>query len=84
MNGVAGDGRHPDAWPNRRSPVDEHTIPPAGDPFTSGPRDDHDERPCACDGGWVTIGYMAESADDLNGEVEVFERIPCKKCRGSA
>jgi hypothetical protein len=39
--------------------VDEHTISPAGDPFYAAPHHDQDERPHACDDGWVTIGQIA-------------------------
>jgi hypothetical protein len=56
----------------------------AGDPFLAAPHDDQDERPCSCIDGWHFIGYMVESADDPDGEVEVYERIPCKKYRGWA
>jgi hypothetical protein len=38
-----------------------------------------DERPHACMGGWVFLGFEGE---DENGEhVEVTERVPCRRCR---
>jgi hypothetical protein len=39
-------------------------------------------RPCACDGGWVTVGYLVE---DENGEdVEEFAQYLCRRCAGEA
>ena len=59
--------------------MDEHTISPAGDPFTVAPHD-QDERPHACIDGWVYIGHMVESEHDLDGEVVEYVRVPCRRC----
>jgi hypothetical protein len=45
----------------------------AGDPFLVAAA----ERPCLCWFGFVYIGCMVEHED---GETEVFERVPCRKC----
>ena len=37
------------------------------------------ERPCACLGGWVFIGYMV--ADEDGEEVEVVEVLRCRRCK---
>ena len=68
--------------------MDEHTISPAGDPFTSvDQRDDTIEAhyaslergvPCSCYGGYHYIGHMVIGED--GEEVEVFEVVPCRKC----
>ena len=71
--------------------MDEHTISPAGDPFTSAPqRDDTLEAhyaslergiPCYCYGGYHYIGHMVIGED--GEEVEVFEAVPCRRCSES-
>ena len=30
----------------------------------------------------VYLGRLVESPDDLQGEVEVIEAVPCKRCNG--
>ena len=54
--------------------MDNKTISPSGDPFYAAHHDDQDERPHACYGGWVFVGY-----EDENGEErEVSYR--CRRC----
>jgi hypothetical protein len=63
--------------------VDEHTISPAGDPVYAASlgyrRDDQDEHPHGCYGGYHYIGHLVEGED--GEEVEVFEPIPCRCCQ---
>ena len=60
--------------------MDEHTISPAGDPFTVAPHD-QDERPHACNGGWVTLGQIV--VDPETGEEgEEFALYLCQRCAG--
>jgi hypothetical protein len=40
------------------------------------------EHPCCCLEGWIFLGRLVESFDDLEGEVEVIEAVPCKRCNG--
>jgi len=56
--------------------MDEVRIAPAGDPFTS----QDQEHPCACYDGWVYLGRVVESQDDLDGEVVEYEAVRCKRC----
>jgi hypothetical protein len=42
-----------------------------------------EETPHACLDGWVYIGYMVESKHDLDGEVVVYARVPCRRCADS-
>jgi hypothetical protein len=60
--------------------VDTTRIPPAGDPFHAAP-DDHDERPHACNDGWVTIGQIALDPE-TGEEVEEFALYLCRRCAG--
>jgi hypothetical protein len=55
----------------------EHTISPAGDPFYAAGREIPDH---FCYGGYVYIGRMVESNEDLDGEVEVIEAVACRRC----
>jgi hypothetical protein len=62
--------------------VDIKRIPPVGDPFTAAPHhhhDDQDERPHACNDGWITLGQLV--VDPETGE-ESDEHAPylCSKC----
>ena len=58
--------------------MDEHTISPAGDPFYTAPHHDHDERPHACNDGWVTIGQLV--ADPETGEeTEEYALYFCRR-----
>jgi hypothetical protein len=58
--------------------VDEHTISPAGDAFHAAPHD-QEERPCACNEGWVTLGQIA--LDPETGEErEEYALYLCRKC----
>jgi hypothetical protein len=44
--------------------VDTKRIPPAGDPFTSAPHHDDQDRPHACLEGWVFITYEDEHGEE--------------------
>jgi hypothetical protein len=46
-----------------------------------GPRQRREDRPCACVGGWVYIGHVVERDGE---EVEVYDRVPCRRCRAGA
>ena len=83
---------HPGTRPTETEvTVDEHTISPAGDPFTCAlQRDDTIEAhyaslergiPCRCYGGYHYIGHMVEGED--GEEVEVFEAVLCRRCSES-
>jgi hypothetical protein len=37
-------------------------------------------RPCACDAGWVTVGYLVE--DENGDEAEEFAQYLCQRCAG--
>jgi hypothetical protein len=43
-------------------------------------------RPCCCLDGWVYIGRIVdgEAEHDLDGEVEVIEAVPCRRCVSEA
>ena len=41
---------------------------------------DPDETPHACYDGWVFIGHVVESEHDLDGEIVVYDRVPCRRC----
>jgi hypothetical protein len=60
--------------------VDEHTISPAGYPFHAVPHHDHhDERPHACNNGWVSM--EVEVVDPETGEETVEEALYlCRRC----
>jgi hypothetical protein len=72
---------HLEAWPNRRHPVDEYTISPAGDPFHAAPGD-HDERPHVCNDGWVTIGQLVVDPE-TGEETEEYALYLCRRCADS-
>jgi hypothetical protein len=61
--------------------VDEHTISPAGDPFTAAPHD-QDERPHACNDGWVTLGQIVVD-EETGEETEEFALYLCQRCADS-
>jgi hypothetical protein len=61
--------------------VDEHTIPPDGDPFTAAPHHDQD-RPHVCNGGWVTIGQILIDPE-TGAELEEFALYLCRRCADS-
>jgi SWIM zinc finger len=42
------------------------------------------DHPHACLDGYIYLGQMVESAHDLAGEVEVYERLPCRRCAEQA
>jgi hypothetical protein len=58
--------------------VDEHTISPAGDPFHAAPHV-QDERPHACNDGWVTLGQIGVDPE-TGEETEEFALYPCRRC----
>jgi len=55
--------------------VDKHTISPAGDPFHAAP---HDERPHACNNGWVSM--EVEVLDPETGEETLEEALYLCRC----
>jgi hypothetical protein len=59
--------------------MDEPTISPAGDPFHAAPHDDQDQRPHACNDGWVTIGQTVIDPD-TGEETEEFALYLCRRC----
>ena len=61
--------------------MDEHTISPAGDPFTAAPHD-QDERPHACNDGWVTLGQIVVD-EETGEETEEFALYLCQRCADS-
>jgi hypothetical protein len=61
-------------------------------PYAHPSTDDHDtveahyaslERPHACIDGWVYLGRVVESQEDLDGEVVEYDRVPCRRCADS-
>jgi hypothetical protein len=62
--------------------MDEHTISPAGDPFHAAPHD-QDERPHACNNGWVSM--EVEVLDPDTGEEILEEALyRCRRCAEEA
>ena len=60
--------------------MDEHTISPAGDPFTAVP--DHHDGPHGCNSGWVSM--EVEVIDPDTGEETVEEALYlCRRCSDS-
>jgi hypothetical protein len=60
--------------------VDIKRIPPVGDPFTSAlHHDGHDERPHACNDGWITLGQIVVDPE-TGEEIEEFAPYLCRKC----
>jgi hypothetical protein len=58
--------------------VDEHTISPAGDPFTAyAPDHDQEDRPCYCYGSGVVVLSIEEDGQ----EHDVV--VPCRRCSDS-
>jgi hypothetical protein len=69
----------PEPWPTdgNGETVDEHTISPAGDPFTAakiGRVPDSEEHPHACNDGWVSMEVEAE-----DGTLEEVLYL-CRRC----
>jgi hypothetical protein len=60
--------------------MDEHTISPAGDPFHAAPHGQ--DRPHACNDGWVTIGQTVIDPD-TGEETEEFALYLCRRCTGA-
>ena len=61
--------------------MDTKRIPPAGDPFTAAPHD-QDERPHACNDGWVTIGQIVVDSE-TGEETEEYALYLCRRCTDS-
>jgi hypothetical protein len=62
----------------------KHTISPAGDPFTAAPHhDDQDERPHACNDGWVTLGQIVVDPE-TGEETEEYALYLCRRCASEA
>ena len=40
---------------------------------------DQDQRPCVCDGGWVTVGYFVID-EETGEEVEEQAQYLCRRC----
>jgi hypothetical protein len=38
------------------------------------------EEPCSCFEGYVFLGSVVESTQDLDGEVVEYRRTPCRRC----
>ena len=63
--------------------MDEHTISPAGDPFHAADRhDNQDERPYACNDGWVTLGQIVVDPE-TGEETEEHALYLCRRCSDS-
>ena len=60
--------------------MDKHTISPAGDPFHAAP--DDQERPHACNDGWVTLSQIVLDPD-TGEEVEEYALYLCRRCTDS-
>ncbi len=60
--------------------MDEHTIPPAGDPFTAAAHRAQDH-PHACNNGWITIGQLVVDPE-TGAEVEEYALYLCRRCAG--
>ena len=61
--------------------MDEHTISPAGDPFHAAADDHRDERPHACNDGWVTLGQLVVDPE-TGEETEEHALYLCRRCSG--
>jgi len=61
--------------------VDTKSIPPAGDPFHAAPHD-QDERPCACQSGWITLVQLVVD-HETGEETEEFALYLCRRCTDS-
>jgi hypothetical protein len=73
--------RHPGALTQGGKSLSEHSVDPrtrAGDPFRAAPQD-QDERPCACNDGWVTMGQIALDPE-TGEEVEEYALYLCRRC----
>ena len=59
--------------------MDEHTISPAGDPFTAGDQD----HPHCCNDGWVSMDEAV--VNEETGEEEIEHALYlCRRCKGEA
>jgi hypothetical protein len=73
--------RHPEARTKEGSSLIEHTISPAGDPFTyaGAPPDRDQDHPHACTDGYVYMTYTVFD-EEVADEVELIETLPCRRC----
>jgi len=63
--------------------MDIHTISPSYDPFHVAPHDDEIQgHPHACLNGYVYLGYTVVD-EETGEEVEMVERLPCRRCADS-
>jgi hypothetical protein len=72
----------PEPWPTEREAfVDGQKSSAQSAHPSSEDQDhhDHDERPHACNDGWVTIGQIVVD-DETGEEVEEFAMYLCRKC----
>ena len=63
--------------------MDIKRIPPAGDPFTAAAPHDQDERPHACNDGWVTLGQLVVDPE-TGEEIEEHSLYLCQICAAEA
>jgi hypothetical protein len=65
--------------------VDDRRIPASGDPFHAAgqAKDAEASEPlhCCCWRGFVYVGHLVVAED--GEEVEVFEAVPCKRCKAT-
>jgi len=59
--------------------VNESSAHPAHPPAKD--HDHQDERPCGCNGGWVTMGQIVVD-EETGEEVEEFALYLCRRCAG--
>jgi hypothetical protein len=60
-----------------------HTEVVAGDPFAAaagGHRDDQDDHPHSCNGGWITLGQVVLD-EETGEEVEEYAMYLCRRCQ---
>jgi hypothetical protein len=59
--------------------VNESTARPAHPTTEDQDHHDQDQRPCVCNGGWVTIGQLVVDLE-TGEETEEFALYLCRKC----
>jgi len=64
--------------------VDTTRIPPAGDSFhAAAHHENQDERPHACNDGWITIGQLVVDPE-TGEETEEYALYLCRRCAEEA